>query len=105
MCALVQHSPLESGLPPGWRARVVHVPRLSEPASLTTLPYRQALALATELGMRPLVAHCHLGLGKLCGRTRDPNKADEHLTTAAAMYREMGMTFWLEKAEAELARR
>src|SRR5215831_8884591 len=27
--------------------------------------YRQALALADELGMRPLVAHCHLGLGKL----------------------------------------
>ena len=27
--------------------------------------YRAALALATELGMRPLEAHCHLGLGKL----------------------------------------
>jgi len=67
--------------------------------------YREALALATELGLRPLVAHCHLGLGKLCRRTGDPAKADEHLTTASAMYREMGMTFWLEKAEAELARR
>jgi hypothetical protein len=27
--------------------------------------YRQALTLAEELGLRPLVAHCHLGLGKL----------------------------------------
>ena len=64
--------------------------------------YRQALALATELGMRPLVAHCHLGLGKLCRRTGDPAKADEHLTTAVTMYREMGMGFWLEKAEGAL---
>src|SRR5262249_48975518 len=64
--------------------------------------YRQALALADELGMRPLVAHCHLGLGTLYRRTGDPSKAQEHLTTARTMYREMGMTFWLEKAEAAL---
>ena len=31
--------------------------------------YRQALALAEPRGMRPLVAHCHLGLGKLYRRT------------------------------------
>jgi tetratricopeptide (TPR) repeat protein len=64
--------------------------------------YRRARALADELGMRPLVAHCHLGLGKLYRRTRDRVKAQEHLTTAATMYREMGMSFWLKKAEAEL---
>jgi class 3 adenylate cyclase/tetratricopeptide (TPR) repeat protein len=64
--------------------------------------YGEALALATELGMRPLVAHCHLGLGKLYRRTGDGAKAQEHLTTAATMYREMGMDFWLEKADAEL---
>ena len=52
--------------------------------------------------MRPLVAHCHLGLGKLHRRTGDGPKAKEHLTTAATMYREMGMTFWLAKADAEL---
>ena len=50
--------------------------------------------------MRPLVAHCHLGLGKLYRRTGDHAKAEEHLTTATAMYREMDMGFWLEKAEA-----
>jgi tetratricopeptide repeat protein len=55
--------------------------------------YRQALALATALGMRPLAAHCHLGLGKLCRRTGDGAKAEEHLTTAATMYRERGMSF------------
>jgi len=64
--------------------------------------YRQALALAEPRGMRPLVAHCHLGLGKLCRRTGKRDKGQEHLTTATTMYREMGMTYWLEKAEAEM---
>jgi tetratricopeptide (TPR) repeat protein len=66
--------------------------------------YRQALALATELGMRPLIAHCHLGLGKLYRRTGKREQAQEHLATATAMYREMGMTYWLEKAEAEMTK-
>jgi class 3 adenylate cyclase/tetratricopeptide (TPR) repeat protein len=64
--------------------------------------YREALALADELGMRPLVAHCHLGLAKLSRRTGKREQAQEHLTTATAMFREMGMTYWLEQAEAEL---
>ena len=64
--------------------------------------YGAATALANELGMRPLVAHCHLGVGKLCRRTGDRAKAEEHLTTAATMYREMDMGFWLERAESEL---
>jgi uncharacterized protein HemY len=62
--------------------------------------YRDARAVANELGMRPMVAHCHLGLGKLYGRTGNGAKAEEHLTTARAMYREMDMRFWLEKADA-----
>jgi tetratricopeptide (TPR) repeat protein len=64
--------------------------------------YREAMALASELGMRPLVAHCHLGLGKLYRRTDKREQAQEHLATATTMYREMGMTYWLEKAEVEL---
>jgi tetratricopeptide (TPR) repeat protein len=64
--------------------------------------YRQALALAEPRCMRPLVAHCNLGLGKLYGRTGKLDQAQEHLTTATTMYREMGMTYWLEKAEAEM---
>ena len=50
----------------------------------------------------PLVAHCHLGLDTLYRRTGDRAKATEHLTTATTMYREMGMSFWLEKAEVAL---
>jgi tetratricopeptide (TPR) repeat protein len=63
--------------------------------------YREALALADQLGMRPLVAHCHLGLGKICRRMGKREEAHEHLTTATTMYREMGMRFYLEQAEAE----
>jgi hypothetical protein len=60
------------------------------------------LTLAHELGMRPLVAHCHLDLGKLYHRTDKREQAQQHLTTATTMYREMGTTYWLEKAEAEI---
>jgi hypothetical protein len=64
--------------------------------------YRKAMALAEPRGMRPLVAHCHLGLGKLYRRTGKREQAQEHLASATAMYREMGMTYWLEKAEAQM---
>ena len=64
--------------------------------------YAEALALGSELGMRPLIAHCHLGLGKLYRRTVQREQSREHLTTAMTMYREMGMTYWLEQAEAEM---
>ena len=63
--------------------------------------YQGALSIATEIGARPLAAHCHLGLGKLYRRTGKRQEAQEHLTTATTMYREMGMTYWLEKAAAE----
>ena len=55
--------------------------------------------------MRPLVAHCHLGLGKLERRVGKAELAREHLTTATAMYREMDMPLWVAQAEAELRER
>jgi hypothetical protein len=64
--------------------------------------YRQALALAEGLGMRPLVAHCHLGLGKVYLRTSKRDQVRDHLVAATTMYRDMGMTYWLGQAEAEL---
>ena len=51
---------------------------------------------------RPLVAHCHAGLATLYRRTEKPQQAAEHFATATTMYREMGMTFWLEKLDTEL---
>ena len=63
--------------------------------------YNEALALAEPRGMSPQVAHCHFGLGKLHRRRGDREQAHEHLTAAMAMYREMGMTYWLEQVTAE----
>jgi tetratricopeptide (TPR) repeat protein len=65
--------------------------------------YRQALALAEELGMRPLVAHCHRGLGTLYAMLGQPAQARTALITAIEMYRAMDMTFWLPQAETALA--
>ena len=65
--------------------------------------YRQALALADELGMRPVQAHCHRGLGTLYGRTGQRQQARDELSTAIAQYRAMDMTFWIPQAEVALA--
>jgi class 3 adenylate cyclase/tetratricopeptide (TPR) repeat protein len=65
--------------------------------------YGESLARASERGMRPAVAHCHLGLGKLYRRTDKREQAKEQLSIATTMYRDMGMTYWLEQAEAEMA--
>jgi class 3 adenylate cyclase/tetratricopeptide (TPR) repeat protein len=63
--------------------------------------YREALALARLHGMRPLVAHCHFGLGKLYRRVGETEHARENLAAAKTMYREMEMGFWLGQEDAE----
>jgi tetratricopeptide (TPR) repeat protein len=65
--------------------------------------YQQALTLTEALGMRPLVAHCHLGLGRLYHQIGRAEQARIALTTAIDLYRAMAMTFWLPQAEAPLA--
>ena len=72
------------------------MPRAARPTTV------KALALAEPRGMRPLVAHCHLGLGKLYRRTGKRDEARKHLATVATKCREMNMRFWLEQAEAEM---
>jgi tetratricopeptide (TPR) repeat protein len=64
--------------------------------------YQQALALANELGMRPLQAHCHLGLGTLYAKIDRREQACAELSAAIALYRVMDMPFWLPQAEAAL---
>jgi class 3 adenylate cyclase/tetratricopeptide (TPR) repeat protein len=64
-----------------------------------TAHYDAAIALASELEMRPLVAHCHSGLGRLYRRTGNLGQVEEHLATARAMYGQMGMAYWLERLE------
>ena len=72
-------------------------------AELAEKHYRQALALADELGMRPLRAHCHRSRGKLYATIGRHPEARAELDTAIALYRAMEMTFWLPQAEAALA--
>ena len=52
--------------------------------------------------MHPLIAHCHLNLAKLSERTGDRDEAQNHLTAATAMYRDMDMRFWLERVESKI---
>jgi tetratricopeptide (TPR) repeat protein len=74
-----------------------------DPEMLTAeASYRHALGLASELGMRPLVAHCQFGLGKLYRRAGQHEVAREHLTTAVMMYGAMEMRTWVAQAEAEM---
>src|SRR4029453_8952953 len=54
-------------------------------------------------GMRPLLAHCHRGLGMLYAQMRQREQAHTELSTAMALYRAMDMPFWLPQAKAALA--
>jgi tetratricopeptide (TPR) repeat protein len=93
----------------GWEALALHqlgvVYAHADPpdAAQAEASYQQALALAEELGMRPLVAHCHHGLGRLYHQTGRAEQARVALSAAIDLYRAMDMTFWLPQAEAALA--
>ena len=66
--------------------------------------YHKALALAEELGMRPLQAHCHLGLGTVYAGARQRQQAHAELSGPIDLYRALDMTFWLPQVGAALAR-
>jgi class 3 adenylate cyclase/tetratricopeptide (TPR) repeat protein len=93
---------------PGYAAHAVHLlgDIATHPdrfdAGSGELHYRKSLMLAEARGMRPLVAHCHLGLGKLYRRAGPHTQAQKHIRTAITMYGDIGMTYWLEQAEAEM---
>jgi tetratricopeptide (TPR) repeat protein len=82
---------------------VVHAHAAPPDTAQAEASYQQALALADELGMRPLQAHCHRGLGTLYAATGQREPARTALSTAIALYRDMDMTFWLPETEAALA--
>ena len=82
---------------------VVHAHADPPDAAQAEAHYQQALALADELGMRPLQAHCHLGLGTLYATTGQHEQARAELSAAIELYRGMEMQFWLPQAEATLA--
>ena len=84
---------------PAWRCLC---PRRPPDVEQAAAHYQQALALAEALGMRPLVAHCHLGLGRLYGQTGQREQARVALSAAIDLYRAMDMPLWLPQAEAAL---
>ena len=61
--------------------------------------YREALRRADERDMRPLAAHCHLGLGRLYRHSGKHDEARAYLTKVTNMYREINIQFWLQKTE------
>jgi tetratricopeptide (TPR) repeat protein len=81
----------------------IHAYRYPMAVEAAEAAYRQALALADELGMRPLMAHCYRGLGALSATIGQAEQARAELSTAIDLYRAMAMTFWLPQAEAALA--
>ena len=93
----------------GWEAQAlwllgeIAMHRNPPDVALAEAHYRPALALAEELGMRPLQAHCHHSLGPLYAMVGQQAQARAALTTALEMYHAMDMMFWLPQAEAALA--
>ena len=67
--------------------------------------YSEASELAKKLEMRPLIARCHLGIGRASHAAGLKVDAQRELQKATTMFREMGMTYWLEKLESELQAR
>ena len=89
-----------------WALRLlgeIYAHRHPPQAELAEASYGEALVLADALGMRPLQAHCHCGLGTLYVTQGQTEQARTTLSTAIALYRAMDMTFWLPQAEAALA--
>jgi tetratricopeptide (TPR) repeat protein len=105
---LADHAIESSRHQPGFTAHALHLAGdiVTDPdgfdAETGAAYYREALALARRHGMRPLVGHCHLGLGKLYRHIGETEHARDNLAAAAQMYREMEMGFWLNQAEAEM---
>jgi tetratricopeptide (TPR) repeat protein len=84
------------------RAEALALQGKGPPSEEALLEWSRLIELAKELSMRPEVAHCSLGLGKLYCRLGDRTAARELLTTAVTMYRAMAMGFWLDEGETAL---
>jgi tetratricopeptide (TPR) repeat protein len=96
----------QNGVLQAWTLRLLgEISRRHTPLQINDAEayFRQALTLADELGMRPLQAHCHNGLGTLYSQTGQSEQARAELTTAIEMYRDMEMAFWLPETEAVLS--
>ena len=82
-------------------AEIAAQPERSE-AKESEVAYGQAIALAEARGMRPLLARCRLGLGRLYRSLGHPDKAAENLRQASAALRALDMQLWLAESDVEL---
>jgi class 3 adenylate cyclase/tetratricopeptide (TPR) repeat protein len=64
--------------------------------------YGESLILAQELGMRPLQAHCYLGLGQIHAQSKNAHVARSEIHAAGELYRAMRMPFWLARTDRAL---
>jgi tetratricopeptide (TPR) repeat protein len=91
----------------GWTLRLLAEIALGSdpPNAVQAMEYgRSALAMAEALKMRPLMAHCHLALGRALALVDEPDAATRHLAAASQLLGEMDMQAWLGQARAELER-
>jgi ATP/maltotriose-dependent transcriptional regulator MalT len=89
----------------GWALRVLgEIAAGREPPDVQVAEayYRDAMARATALGMRPLQGRCHLGLAMLHARNNASGEAESEFSDAATLFEEMGMASWLERTRAGL---
>ena len=59
--------------------------------SIAIAHFRNSMAQASDLGMKPLIAHCNLALGIQLNAAGEVRVAQEHQTIADKLYRTMGM--------------
>jgi predicted ATPase/class 3 adenylate cyclase len=83
--------------------RIYSGPQLYDPKKAQA-HFQDGLLAAEQQGSRTLLAHCHAGLGRLHHTMGEKAKSKEELTRACDMYREMGMTFYLARAQKDLAK-
>jgi tetratricopeptide (TPR) repeat protein len=91
----------------GWALRLLAEIALGSdpPDAARAMEYgRKALTMAEKLGMRPLMAHCHLVLGRSLAQGADPAAGRRHLAAATRLLGEMDMQAWLGRARIELER-
>ena len=62
----------------------------------------EALALAQPRNMRPLVAHCHFGLGRLYRQLSRPQLACEYHDIAPSMANQMDIILPAQQVESDV---
>jgi tetratricopeptide (TPR) repeat protein len=79
-----------------WHGRILG--KLSNDASLEAMQrIEEGLEVLTELETKPDIAIGRLFIGELSAQENQENLATTHLKAADALFREMGMAYWIEE--------